>query len=141
MVRRTSQIVVLSASARPQRTVAHLFCAASVLQPCVADKRGEPPAAFAHGGLTIIESGRALAAVARREGWQLLDENPSLLNDALIAASWREQGITLITRDGDFNRLAPFVKGFRHAAPWPMAAGAMSSIPREALNTRASNPA
>jgi hypothetical protein len=30
-------------------------------------------------------------------------------------------GITLITHDGDFKRLAPFVKGFRYAAPWPMA--------------------
>jgi len=51
-----------------------------------------------------------------------LDEKPSLLNDALIAASCREQGITLITKDGDFKRLAPFVRGFRYASPWPMAA-------------------
>jgi hypothetical protein len=27
----------------------------------------------------------------------------------------------LITRDGDFERLAPLVKGFRFAAPWPAA--------------------
>ena len=50
---------------------------------------------------------------------KLLDEKPSLLNDALIAASCREHGITLITKDADFARLAPFVRGFRHAAPWP----------------------
>lgn len=77
---------------------------------------------FAPSVAAFAASGRALAAVAAREGWQLLDENPSLLNDALIAASCREQGITLITRDGDFKRLAPFVRGFRYAAPWPIAA-------------------
>ena len=77
---------------------------------------------FAPSAAAFVASGRALAAVAAREGWQLFDENPSLLNDALIAASCREQGITLVTKDGDFKRVAPFVKGFRSAAPWPMAA-------------------
>jgi predicted nucleic acid-binding protein len=78
---------------------------------------------FAPSGAAFVASGRALAAVASREGWQLVDENPSLLNDTLIAASCREQGITLVTKDGDFARIAPFVKGFRSAAPWPMPAG------------------
>lgn len=77
---------------------------------------------FAPSSVAFAESGRVLAAIAAREGWQLLDEKPSLLNDALIAASCRERGITLITRDSDFKRLAPFVKGFRYAAPWPAAA-------------------
>ena len=76
---------------------------------------------FAPSNAAFAESGRVLAAVAAREGWQLLDEKPSLLNDALLAASCREQGITLITRDGDFKRLARFVKGFRYASPWPTA--------------------
>ncbi|MGH9255084.1 MAG: type II toxin-antitoxin system VapC family toxin [Vicinamibacterales bacterium] len=76
---------------------------------------------FAPSAAAFVESGRALAAVATREGWQLVDENPSLLNDALIAASCREQGMTLITNDGDFKRLAPFIKGFRYTAPWPIA--------------------
>jgi predicted nucleic acid-binding protein len=80
---------------------------------------------FAPSAAAFVESGRVLAAVAARGGWQLVDENPSLLNDALIAASCRERGITLITKDGDFNRLAPFVRGFQHAAPWPMAADAL----------------
>jgi predicted nucleic acid-binding protein len=78
---------------------------------------------FAPSSAAFVESGRVLAAVAAHEGRQLLDEKPSLLNDALIAASCREQGITLITKDGDFKRLAPFVKGFRYATPWPAAAG------------------
>ena len=79
---------------------------------------------FAPSSAAFVASGQVLAAVAEREGWQLLDKNPSLLNDALIAASCREQGIILITKDGDFKRLAPFVKGFRYAAPWPTAADA-----------------
>jgi predicted nucleic acid-binding protein len=74
---------------------------------------------FAPSTAAFVESGRIIAAVAKREGWQLLDENPSLLNDALIATSCREQGITLITNDSDFKRLAPLVRGFRYAAPWP----------------------
>lgn len=75
---------------------------------------------FAPTSAAFVDSGRAVAAVASQEGWQLLDDNPSLLNDALIATSCREQGITLITKDADFKRLAPFVKGFRYLAPWPM---------------------
>ncbi len=78
---------------------------------------------FTPSSAAFAASGRVLAAVAAREGWRLLDEKPSLLNDALIAASCREQGITLITRDGDFKRLAPFVRGFRCVAPWPAPAG------------------
>lgn len=75
---------------------------------------------FAPSAAAFVKSGRVVAAVAGREGWPLLDANPSLLNDALIATSCREQGITLITKDDDFTRLAPFVKGFRYAAPWPV---------------------
>ena len=74
---------------------------------------------FAPSAAALVESGRILAAVAAREGWPLVDENPSLLNDALIAASCRERGIALVTKDRDFMRLAPFVKGCRHFAPWP----------------------
>ena len=76
---------------------------------------------FAPSSAAFAESGRVVAAVAASEGWQVLDEKPSLLNDVLIATSCREQGITLITGDGDFKRLARLVKGFRYASPWPMA--------------------
>ncbi|MBI4486762.1 MAG: type II toxin-antitoxin system VapC family toxin [Acidobacteria bacterium] len=81
---------------------------------------------FAPSSAAFAESGRVLAAVAAREGWHLLDEKPSLLNDALIAASCREQGITLITKDADFKRLAPFVRGFRYSAPWPTAGSSLT---------------
>jgi predicted nucleic acid-binding protein len=74
---------------------------------------------FAPSSAAFAKSGRVLAALAASEGWQSFDEEPSLLNDALIAASCRERGITLITRDGGFKRLAPFIKGFRYAVPWP----------------------
>lgn len=79
---------------------------------------------FAPSSAAFVQSGRVLAAIAAREGWRLFDENPSLLNDALIAASCREQGIVLITRDEDFERLAPFISGFLYAAPWPPMPGA-----------------
>ena len=78
---------------------------------------------FAPSSAAFAESGRVIATVAAREGWQLLSQNPSLLNDALIAVSCREQGITLITRDSDFKRLSPLVKGFHYAAPWPAMPG------------------
>jgi predicted nucleic acid-binding protein len=38
--------------------------------------------------------------VAAKEGWAAVYDNPSLLNDALLAASCREAGITLVTNDG-----------------------------------------
>jgi predicted nucleic acid-binding protein len=49
----------------------------------------------------------------------VFDENSSLLNDALIATSCREFGITLVTQGSDFDRLVPLLKGWRHLAPWP----------------------
>lgn len=97
--------------------------AARNLQRGVFDPFERRRRVFAPSGAAFARSGRVLAALAAREGWQLLDEKPSLLNDALIAASCREQGITLITKDADFKRLSPFVRGFRYGAPWPESAG------------------
>ena len=73
---------------------------------------------FSPSSAAFVESGRS-RRLAAREGWQLLDEKPSLVNDALIAVSCREVGITLITKDSDFTRLSPLIRGFRHVAPWP----------------------
>lgn len=75
---------------------------------------------FAPSAAAFVQSGRVIASVAAKEGGQLLDENPSLLNDALIAASCRERGITLITKDRDFERLAAVLKGLRYVEPWPL---------------------
>ena len=60
-----------------------------------------------------LRSGRVLAALAGRDGGAQFEEKPSLLNDALLAVSCREHGITLITKDADFKRLAFLVRGFR----------------------------
>ncbi len=73
---------------------------------------------FTPSAVAFVESGSILASLAAREGSQV-SLNRSLLNDALIASSCREQGITLITRDSDFDRLLPFLRGWRHAPPWP----------------------
>ena len=50
-------------------------------------------------------------AVPMAEGENLADFRPT------IGAA--EQGIMLITNDGDFRRLSPLVNGFRYAGPWP----------------------
>ena len=74
---------------------------------------------FAPSADAFMKSGRLLAAVAGREGWVAMHEHPSLLNDALLASSCRERGITLITKDRDFDRFLPFLGGWRHVEPWP----------------------
>jgi hypothetical protein len=51
--------------------------------------------------------------------WEAVLSNPSLGNDALLAASCREGGITLITSDRDFDRFRPLLGQWRHARPWP----------------------
>ena len=90
----------------------------SVFRPFVRRER-----VFAPTTAAFVHSGRLLAAIAAREGWAAVHENPSLLNDALLAASCRERGITLITQDGDFDRFAPLMKGWRCVKPWPALAG------------------
>jgi predicted nucleic acid-binding protein len=86
----------------------------SVFQPFVRRRR-----VFAPLSTAFVRSGRLVAAVAAREGRAAVYDNPSLLNDALLAASCREAGITLVTNDSDFDRFAPFMKGWRHVRPWP----------------------
>jgi len=78
---------------------------------------------FAPSSAAFTESGRIVAALAAAEGWQIFGAKPSLLNDALLAASCREQGVTLITKDRDFKRLSSFMRGFRYVAPWPESGG------------------
>src|SRR5438132_884976 len=102
----------LAAGARTAEAVRNLQ--EGVFKPFERRRRVFAPSAGA-----FVDSGRVLASVAAKEGWEGLDENPSLLNDALIAASCREQAITLITKDSDVERIAPFLKGLRCAEPWP----------------------
>lgn len=63
-------------------------------------------------------AGDVLARLAVREGWTS-KAKPSLACDVLLAASCREAGITLITRDRDFGRLGRYLQGWRTVAPWP----------------------
>ena len=74
---------------------------------------------FAPSRDAFFRSGKLLASVANHEGWTAARENPSLLNDALIAASCRERGITLITHDTDYRRFRPFLTQWTAVAPWP----------------------
>ena len=102
----------LAAGARTRAQVRELY--RSMFKPFVKRER-----VFAPTTTAFVQSGRLLAQVATREGWSAIHENPSLLNDALLASSYRERGVTLITRDADFDRFRPFLGGWRHVAPWP----------------------
>jgi predicted nucleic acid-binding protein len=86
----------------------------SIFRPFV--RRGR---VFAPSASAFRESGRLLAELAAREGWAAMHSNPSLANDALLAASCREHGITLVTSDGDFDRFLPSLGRWRHVKPWP----------------------
>ena len=63
------------------------------------------------------ESGRILAELASQEGVELSKVKGSLVNDTLIAATCREAGIALVTRDSDYDRIGRYLRGFRHVAP------------------------
>jgi predicted nucleic acid-binding protein len=109
-----SAVVVQELAAGARTVMAARALKRGVIEPFERRRR-----VFAPSIEAFAVSGRAVAALAKQEGWQPPYENPSLLNDALLAASCGEHGITLITKDTDFKRLAPYVRGFRYAAPWP----------------------
>jgi predicted nucleic acid-binding protein len=89
---------------------------------------------FAPSTEAFAASGRLIAQLAAREGWSRLHEKLSLLNDALIAVSCRERGITLITNDRDHDRFRPFLKRWTTVAPWP-------SLETRAVSTRSTRRA
>jgi predicted nucleic acid-binding protein len=66
------------------------------------------------------ECGRILAALFRRDGVPFKERPRSLVNDILIALTCREHGMTLVTDDGDFKLIRPYLRGFTFTAPWPM---------------------
>ena len=73
---------------------------------------------FAPSAAAFKKAGELLARLAVREGWTAA-AHPSLVHDALLAASCRESGVTLITRDRDFDRFRRSLPGWRTTAPWP----------------------
>lgn len=69
---------------------------------------------------TWIRAAEALAALAKREGLKVAEYTRSFANDLLIAASCREVGATLVTRnDRDFTRIQTALS-FRFVPPWPV---------------------
>jgi predicted nucleic acid-binding protein len=113
-----SAVVVqeLAAGARTREQVRALE--SSIWRPF--ERRGR---VFAPSTLAFRESGRLLAELAAREGWAAIRSNPSLANDALLAASCREHGFTLVTSDGDFDRFLSSLGRWRHVKPWPRVGG------------------
>lgn len=69
--------------------------------------------------LCFKECGRILAALFRQDSVPFKKRPRSLVNDILIALTCRENGMTLLTDDGDFKIIRPFVRGFSFLAPWP----------------------
>ena len=65
------------------------------------------------------EAGRALAELAIRARGGRRTIAPSLVNAALLAASCREAGAVLVTKNvADVVALQPRMRGFRFVAPW-----------------------
>jgi predicted nucleic acid-binding protein len=85
-----------------------------VVQPF--ERRGR---VFAPSTSAFKESGRVLAKLAASHGRGFVSARRSLPNDTLLAASCREHGITLISRDRDFDRISPLLGRWRAVEPWP----------------------
>jgi predicted nucleic acid-binding protein len=65
------------------------------------------------------QAGRIIADLAVRERFDAT-AIPSFVNDAIMAASCREEGVTLVTANqSDFARIARHLRGFRALPPWP----------------------
>jgi predicted nucleic acid-binding protein len=69
--------------------------------------------------LAFKECGRILAALFRQDGVPFRERPRSLVNDILIALTCRENGMTLITDDGEFKVIRPFMRGFAFIRSWP----------------------
>jgi predicted nucleic acid-binding protein len=91
---------------------------ARVLERDVIQRFARVNRVFTPSADAFSTAGTLLATLARREGWTA-DAQPSLVHDALLAASCRESGVTLITRDRDFARFKGLLRGWRFVAPWP----------------------
>ena len=104
-------ILELRAGARTARQ-------ARVLEREVIQRFTRANRVFSPSADAFSTAGNLLATLARREGWTA-QAHPSLVHDALLAASCRESGITLITRDRDFLRFRNLLRGWRFVRPWP----------------------
>lgn len=66
-------------------------------------------------------AGRLLAVARQRSGPRGAGPPRSLVNDMLLGISCCDLGLTLVTRDTDFRRIAGLVRGLQVAPPWPRA--------------------
>jgi predicted nucleic acid-binding protein len=109
-----SAIVVqeLRAGTRTAREIRHLE--RSIIEPF--ERRGR---VFAPSLAAFKASGRILADLAAAEGREFIRSRRSLPDDTLLAASCRQHGITLISRDRDFERFRSSLGRWRSVQPWP----------------------
>jgi len=74
---------------------------------------------FFPSGAAWTRAGEAIATLSRTQGLDTRSMPRSMVNDVLIAASCRENGITLITENtADFERICKVVP-VEFAPPWP----------------------
>jgi predicted nucleic acid-binding protein len=105
---RVSAVVALElragARTRPQQDAV-----AALLRPYAERQRVTIPSFEAY-----VQAGRVLAALATRERYVVGSSIPALTNDALLAASCREEGVVLVTdNDRDFSAIKRHLRGFR----------------------------
>ena len=91
---------------------------ARLLEQAIVGRFAQANRIFTPSADAFSVSGKVLANLAKSEGWTA-QAHPSLVHDALLAASCRESGVTLITRDADFARFRSVLRGWRFVAPWP----------------------
>ncbi len=64
----------------------------------------------------FVQAGRVLSAIAQKERTPLADAPRSFVNDVLLAASCRENDVTLMTANArDFTAIQRHLRGFRFA--------------------------
>lgn len=108
-----SAIVVLELRAGARAAIASRL-QANVFDPF--ERRGR---IFAPSFESWKRAGAVLGALAEREGLRLADVSRGFLNDVLLAASCREHGVCLVTRNvRDFARIQR-VLGFEFVEAWP----------------------
>jgi predicted nucleic acid-binding protein len=95
------------------RTPRHEEAVAALLGPYVTRQRVVVPSFEA-----FVQAGRVLASLSVNERVVLATAPPSLTNDALLAASCREEGVLLLTENHrDFAAIRRHLRGFRFTAP------------------------
>ena len=105
------------------RTGATTPQAARALQRNVFEPFERRGRTFAPSSEAWKAAGRALAGLMAERGVDSATMKKTLINDALLAASCREAGVMLVTRNvRDFERIAEHIP-FRFAAPGPRSGG------------------